>query len=64
MTNAEKYKNEIRAQTKKTGYWTINKDTNEVMSCDDCGKCLFNCGNCAMRMCEWLVSEYKEPKEK
>lgn len=62
MTNAEKYKDEIRAQEYKTGNWAVDKNTGEIMNCLYCAECLF-CSDCYDTKIEWLVSEYKERKE-
>lgn len=64
MTNAEKYKNEIRAQERKTGDWAVDKHTNKIVDCNgfSCIKCLF-WNDCDGTKIRWLLSEYKEPKE-
>ena len=65
MTNAEKYKDAIIAQECKTGSWAIDKDTNEMVTCENCAKCLFNSTyyNCSVTVVKWLNAEYREPKE-
>ena len=64
MTNAEKYKDEIIAQERKTGDWAVDKHTNKIVDCNgfSCIKCLF-WNDCDGTKIRWLLSEYKEPKE-
>ena len=64
MTNAEKYKDAIIAQMCKTIYWTVRKNTDEIVSCDElpCNECPFD-ERCYSDKIEWLNSEYKEQKE-
>lgn len=61
MTNAEKYKDEIIAQMCETGDWAVDKDTNEIMPCGNCDRCLFDSISCSAAI-KWLNAEYKEPK--
>lgn len=62
MTNAEKYKDEIIAQMCETGDWAADKDTNEIMPCGNCDRCLFDLTSCTAAYIKWLNDEYKEPK--
>ena len=64
MTNAEKYKDEIIAQMCKTIHWTVRKNTDEIVSCNElpCNECPFD-DRCYSGKIEWLNSEYKEQKE-
>lgn len=62
MTNAEKYKDTIIAQLCKTGDWAVDKDTNKIMPCGNCDRCLFDSISCSAAV-KWLNSEYKEQKE-
>lgn len=62
MTNAEKYKDAIIAQLCKTGDWGVDKDTNEIMPCGNCDRCLFDSTSCSDTV-KWLNAEYREPKK-
>ena len=64
MTNAEKYKDAIIAQMCKTIHWTVRKNTDEIVSCNElpCNECPFD-ERCYSGKIEWLNSEYKEQKE-
>ena len=62
MTNAEKYKDTIIAQLCKTGDWAVDKDTNKIMPCGNCDRCLFDSISCSAAI-KWLNAEYMEPKK-
>lgn len=64
MTNAEKYKEEIREITKQYPtarfYYSVS---NEIKSCDYklCPSCIFNKGvDCLNNIYKWLIEEYQE----
>lgn len=63
MTNAEKYKNTIMAQMRKTGDWALNK-SGEIMpcACEKCADCEFNINSarCGEVQKEWLNAEAKK----
>lgn len=59
MTNAEKYKDAIMAQMRKTGDWAVNK-ANEIMSCDGCLECIFRGDYCSDERQKWLNAEADE----
>ena len=63
MTNAEKYKDAIMAQMRKTGDLAVNK-SGEVVSCGniDCDDCKFNTKTefCSDEKKEWLNAEAKK----
>lgn len=62
MTNAEKYKEAIRAQICKTGDWMINKQ-GEVEGCMACRQCMFACADvCDDEKINWLLAEADEKK--
>jgi hypothetical protein len=63
MTNAEKYKDAIIAQICETGDWAVDKDTNKIMPCGNCDRCLFDLTACTAAFIEWLNAEYREPKK-
>ena len=59
MTNAEKYKDAIMAQMCKTGAWAVN-EVNEIISCEDCSKCIFRRDYCSDERRKWLNAEVKK----
>lgn len=68
MTNAEKYKDAIMAQMRKTGDWTIEKASGEIVSCDNinCVDCKFYSplvetrNRCIDNIRDWLNAEEKK----
>lgn len=61
MTNAEKYKDAIMAQMCKTGDWAVN-EVNEIISCEDCSKCIFRRVYCSDERKKWLNTEADKKK--
>lgn len=61
MTNAEKYKDAIMAQMCKTGDWAVN-EVNEIISCEDCSKCIFRRVYCSDEKEKWLNTEADKKK--
>lgn len=65
MTNAEKYKNTIMAQMRKTGVWAVNK-SGEITpcACEKCADCEFNINSAIWVVAkkEWLNAEADEKK--
>ena len=61
MTNAEKYKDAIMAQMCKTGDWAVN-EVNEIISCEDCSKCIFRRDYCSDEREKWLNTEADKKK--
>lgn len=69
MTNYEKYKEIIDLTLQRGENIAFNKDTKEVMSCQEleCENCLFSHRynkyyHCDMNKIKWLVAEYVEPE--
>lgn len=69
MTNYEKYKEIIELTLQRGENIAFNKDTKEVMSCQEleCENCLFSHRynkyyHCDMNKIKWLVAEYVEPE--
>lgn len=69
MTNYEKYKEIIDLTLQRGENIAFNKDTKEVMSCQEleCENCLFSHRynkyyHCDMNKIKWLVAEYTEPE--
>lgn len=64
MTNAERYKEGLRALSNEDIQWAIEKETGEVtpcteICCSDCAlRCLYDCNKAKVK---WLLSEYVEP---
>lgn len=63
MTNAEKYKDAIKAQLRKTGAWAVDR-TGKIMPCalDNCAVCTFSSTKnfCLNERKKWLNAEVKK----